>query len=183
VFLKSLRSRRGQSMVEVAISLPALLLLALGVTDLARAFYYREAVSNAARQGLRLAVSLSQQTTANAACTGQGSNPATVTAVIPAASGSGIYTIANDMALESSSDGTVAGSSVGGATVSITWHCNDSSAITNATATTTDPANRGADSVTVTVSYPMGLVTPVLSNALNKSAITLYGSATGRVEY
>ena len=71
-------SLRGQSLVEVAISLPVLLLLALGVTDIGRAFFYREAVTNSARQALRIAVSPPQHSTADAVCAGAG-GPSAVT--------------------------------------------------------------------------------------------------------
>ena len=70
------RSRsRGQSLVEAAITLPVVLLLGLGVTDIGRAFYYREAVTNATRQALRLAVSPTQQATANTVCASAGVGP------------------------------------------------------------------------------------------------------------
>lgn len=59
---------RGQSLVEAAVTLPFILFLALAVIDIGRAFYYREAVSNATRQALRAAVSSNQQATANTAC-------------------------------------------------------------------------------------------------------------------
>ena len=49
--------QRGQSLVEAAITLPVVLLLALGVTDIGRGFYYKEAVTNSVRQALRMAVS------------------------------------------------------------------------------------------------------------------------------
>ena len=41
----------GQSLVEVALALPILLLILLGLADLGRAFYYTTAVASAARQG------------------------------------------------------------------------------------------------------------------------------------
>jgi Flp pilus assembly protein TadG len=41
----------GQSLVEVALALPLLLLILLGLADLGRAFYYTTAVASAARQG------------------------------------------------------------------------------------------------------------------------------------
>ena len=66
--LRSPRSRSGQSLVETAITLPVVLLLALGVTDIGRAFYYREAVTNSVRQALRVAVSPAQQATADSVC-------------------------------------------------------------------------------------------------------------------
>jgi Flp pilus assembly protein TadG len=41
----------GQSLVEVALALPLLLLILIGLADVGRAFYYTTAVASAARQG------------------------------------------------------------------------------------------------------------------------------------
>jgi Flp pilus assembly protein TadG len=132
---------RGQSLVEVAISLPVLLLLALGVTDIGRAFYYREAVTNSARQALRMAVSPTQQSTADAVCAGAGGPSAvTVTTSIPPG-GSSIGTISNSASLESSSNGTPAGS---------------------VRSNGAGPLDPGSDSVTVTVTYRLSVITPLL---------------------
>ncbi len=46
----------GQSAVEFALVLPILLLLLIGVFDFGRAFYYYNAVANAAREGARAGV-------------------------------------------------------------------------------------------------------------------------------
>src|SRR6266849_4872377 len=155
------RRMRGQSLVETAITLPVVLLLALGVTDIGRAFYYREAVTNSTRQALRVAVSPSQQATADAICAGTGSGPlaVTVTSPIPPAGGS-ISTIANEAALESSTNGTPAGSVIAGATLSVTFHCLNSAAITNATANGSGP--QSSDSITATISDTMRIITPLL---------------------
>src|SRR5450759_1680380 len=117
--------QRGQSRVEAESRLPVVLLLALGVTDIGRSFYYREAVTNSVRQALRMAVSSYQQNTANSVCAGTGGGPVAVTVVsaIPP-SGSAITTIANQAALESSSTGTPAGSVLAGATLTVTFHCS-----------------------------------------------------------
>jgi len=82
---------RGQSLVEAAITLPIVLLLALGVTDLGRSFYYREAVTNSVRQALRIAVSQYQQGTASNVCAGTSGGPiaVTVTSAVPPSGGSG----------------------------------------------------------------------------------------------
>jgi Flp pilus assembly protein TadG len=45
--------QRGQSLVEFAISSTVLLLLAMGLIDLSRAFYYSVALQGAAREGAR----------------------------------------------------------------------------------------------------------------------------------
>jgi hypothetical protein len=47
------RKQRGQSLVEFAISSTVLLLLAMGLIDLTRAFYYSVALQGAAREGAR----------------------------------------------------------------------------------------------------------------------------------
>src|ERR1700681_3811108 len=94
---------RGQSLVEAAITLPVVLLLGLGVTDIGRAFYYREAVTNATRQALRLAVSPTQQAPANPFCASAGPGPVAVTVntTLPPGATS-ITSIANLASLESS---------------------------------------------------------------------------------
>src|SRR6266852_5538968 len=157
------RARNGQSLVETAITLPVVLLLALGVTDIGRAFDYREAVANSVRQALRVAVSPGQQATADAVCAGTGSGPlaVTVTSPIPP-SGGAISTIANEAALESSSNGTPAGSVIAGATLSLTFHCLNGAAVTNANANGSGPQNPGADSITATITDTMRIITPLL---------------------
>jgi Flp pilus assembly protein TadG len=45
------RSAEGQSLVELALVLPFLLLLLLGLADFGRAFFYTTVLSNAAREG------------------------------------------------------------------------------------------------------------------------------------
>jgi Flp pilus assembly protein TadG len=154
---------RGQSLVEAAITLPVVLLLALGVTDIGRAFYYREAVTNSVRQALRMAVSSYQESTANTICAGTGGGPVAVTVVsaIPP-SGSTITTIANQAALESSSNGTPAGSVIAGATLTITFHCLNGAPVTNATSNGGSPSNAGSDSVTASITNRMSVITPLL---------------------
>ena len=173
-------SSRGGSIVELTISLPVLVLLVLGVADVGRAYFYREAVANAARQALRVAVSHSQQGTADAVC---GSSGGQATAPAPAPAASPIATIVNDAAVESSSDGTASGSAISGATITVTWHCNGAAAVTNASnGGTTDPASPRSDAVEVQVSYAMPLVTMVLQPTLG-SALTIRADVIGRSEY
>ncbi len=50
------REQRGQSLVEVAFVLPVLLALLLGIFDFGRAIYAYNALSNASREAVRLAI-------------------------------------------------------------------------------------------------------------------------------
>jgi Flp pilus assembly protein TadG len=47
--------RAGQSLIEVALALPVLLILLLGIADGARAYYYAGVVANSAREGANYA--------------------------------------------------------------------------------------------------------------------------------
>jgi Flp pilus assembly protein TadG len=166
--------------------LPLFVTLTLGTADGGRAFYYREAVSNAARQALRVAVSSSQQSTGNTACTGRGTQTASVSTTLPALGTSSILTIANAAALESSSTGLAAGTAISGATLTVTWHCSASLAATNATATaagTFDPASTSSDSVEVSITYPFSLITPFVSNLMGGGHPTIGADVIGRAEY
>jgi hypothetical protein len=164
------RSRqRAQSLVEAAITMPVVLLLALGVTDIGRSFYYREAVTNSSRQALRIAVSQYQHATADAVCAaGAGASAVTVTSSIPPAGGA-IATIANQAALESSTDGTPAGSAIAGSTINVTFHCASGLGVTNATGNGLGPSDPGSDSVTVSITKRMSVITPLLWPLLGTS--------------
>ena len=174
---------RGQSLVEAAITLPLLLLLALGVTDLGRAFYYREAVTNSVRQSLRMAVSSYQHSTADNVCATTSGGPlaVTVTSAVPAAGGA-IATIANQAALESSKDGTPSGSVIAGATLAVTFHCLNGAAITNATGDGGGPFDPGSDSITASITRPMNVITPVIW-PLTGSSYPIKVTSSQRVEY
>ena len=52
----SFSSRKGQTLVEFALMLPILLLIAVVVFDLGRAIYYYSTIHNAAREGARYGV-------------------------------------------------------------------------------------------------------------------------------
>lgn len=163
--------------------MPVVLLLALGVTDLGRAFYYREAASNSARQALRMAVSSYQHSTADAICATTSSGPVAVTVVSPIPpSGGSITTIANQAALESSKDGTPSGSAIAGATLSVTFHCLNGAAVTNATGNGAGPGDAGSDSITASITLPMQVITPLLW-PLTGTSYPIRASASERVEY
>jgi Flp pilus assembly protein TadG len=177
------KKQSGQSLVETAITLPVVLLLALGVTDIGRSFYYREAVTNSVRQALRIAVSSYQQSTADTICGGSAGGPlaVTVTSAVPPAGGS-IVTIANQAALESSSDGTPAGSVIAGATISVTFHCLNGAAVTNATSNGLGPGDPGSDSVTASITKRMSVITPLLW-PLTGTSYPITVTSSQRAEY
>jgi Flp pilus assembly protein TadG len=169
--------------VETAITLPVVLLLALGVTDLGRSFYYREAVTNSVRQALRMAVSPYQQNAANTACANTSGGPVTTTLSSSVSPPTGIIaTIANQAALESSKDGTAAGSAIAASVISVTFHCLNGAAITNATGNASGPNDPGSDSITVTITKPMALVTPFLWPMFGTS-FPISVTSSQRVEY
>jgi Flp pilus assembly protein TadG len=59
-------SERGQAIIELALTLPLLLMVVLGVFDFGLMFQRFEVVTNAAREGARLAVLKDQYSTAQA---------------------------------------------------------------------------------------------------------------------
>src|ERR1700757_2257284 len=52
----SIRSARGVAMIEMAFTLPMLLLVAVGIFEFGRAFQTWEVLTNAAREGARVAI-------------------------------------------------------------------------------------------------------------------------------
>jgi Flp pilus assembly protein TadG len=50
------RSRAGQSLVEMAMVLPILTILTFGLVDFGRGYYFQVSVTNAAREGARVAI-------------------------------------------------------------------------------------------------------------------------------
>jgi Flp pilus assembly protein TadG len=176
-----LAHRRGQSLVELAMALPVVLILGLGVADIGRAFYFREAVGNAARQALRVAVLQPQQAAGDTACAGGGST-ASLSTTLPPASGNTLSTIGNQAALESTYTGTPAASAINGATLTVTWNCAANKAITNATATSTDPLSTGSAAIRVQLTYSMTLLTPFLGNFV-ASPLPIKADESGRAQY
>ena len=55
--------RRGQAAVELAVILPVILLLAVGLIEMARAWHHHQVVTNAAREGARMAAVANPLTT------------------------------------------------------------------------------------------------------------------------
>lgn len=176
-----LTRRGGQSLVELALALPIVLILGLGVADVGRAFFYREAIGNAARQAIRTAVLQPQQATGNTACAGGGSS-ASLSTTLPPASGNTLATIGNEASLESTSNGQPSGTTISGATMTVTWHCANNLAVTNATATSTDPSDTGSAGIDVQIVYSMTLITPFLGNFVG-SPLNIKADIQARAQY
>jgi Flp pilus assembly protein TadG len=172
------RGRSGQSLVEFGVALPVLLLLLLGMLDLGRGFYIREQVSDAARAALRVAIRADQHSVGDSACASGGS----VSTVLPG-TGSSISTIAAAAAASDSPTGGPGATALAGATLTVTWHCNGSLAVTQETNQGfTDPADPRSDSVDVVLQYPVALLFPVIQRIAGPS-VTLGVHEIGRVEY
>lgn len=56
VIIRRILSEKGQAMVELALVLPILLVLVMGIIDMARAYSVLQVVTNAAREGARVAI-------------------------------------------------------------------------------------------------------------------------------
>lgn len=61
--MKTRIGRRGQAAVELAVILPVILLLAVGLIEMARAWHHHQVVTNAAREGARMAAVANPLTT------------------------------------------------------------------------------------------------------------------------
>ncbi|HEX3607159.1 MAG TPA: TadE family protein [Candidatus Dormibacteraeota bacterium] len=173
-------------MAEIAMAMPLFLGLTLGVADGGRAFAYREAVTNAARQALRTAVLDSAD--GNLACASV-STPAQAVSKsghVPSQTGdwAGLSSIATAAALEGSSNGTAAGSRISGATITVTWHCLSGSAIANAqNGGTTDPSSVSSDAIEVRISYGFTLLTPLVGRMMGSGTPQIAADVVGRAEY
>ncbi len=102
---KNRKSIRGQSMVEFALLLPVFLMLVMGVIDIARAYSVLQVVTNAAREGARVAII---PTTA----------PATVTATVNA------YLAAGGQAGCATAGANLGTAGAAGANTTVTVSCN-----------------------------------------------------------
>jgi hypothetical protein len=93
-----------------------------------------------------------------------------------------ISTIANLTALESSTNGTPAGSVIAAGTLHVTFHCLGGAAVTNATANGNGPSDPGSDSVTASITYSFGVITPLLWPVVG-TTFPITFSASQRSEY
>lgn len=180
-----LPSQRGAALTELAVASPMLIVLVVGVADLGRSFYYREAVTNATRQAVRVAVQSSQEATGDYYCT---NTSGTVTVNLPDATTSDkVATIANTAAIETSSDGAASGAvlanSANPTRITVTWHCANGLAITNLTATSMDPTNAGSDAIKVQIDYSFQIITPFVGRFTGGQTVHVRSTVIGRAEY
>jgi hypothetical protein len=144
------RSQGAQSVVEMAVALPVLVLLFCGLLDLGRAFYYAVTVTDAARDGVRMLVT-------NTAGTGPGKT-AGCTAVKAAVAGLGTTPTCPTTGTSPGADGMLVGIS-----------CPDTGGLC------VGPSPNKA--VTVDVYYGFALLTPVISALAPGGVIVLHGHA------
>lgn len=160
-------SGRGQTLVEFALVLPIFLLLLFGLLDVGRLIYLNSVISQAAREGARLAAveaSWIGQGGVRAECTQQGGTVACPTN----ASGlqSDVVTAANRMVTPF---GTIAASKV-------YISCDATTPPTGAWSTYTCASHDVGDLVSVRLQMTFTPITPVISSIVGN--ITTTGSAT-----
>jgi hypothetical protein len=184
-----MRSKRGQSLVEFAVLAPVLVFLTLGVADMGRGFYYKEAVANTTRQAIRLAVLPQNQSVGDFACNAANGWAGDVPQrSMPDSTGDVIATLINQAANESS-DGTnpvlknTTGKPALDTKIKLNWNCNGNVAQTNATATSQDPTNTGSDSIHAKIDYSFQLITPLIGNLVGGQTIHIRSDVRGRSEY
>jgi Flp pilus assembly protein TadG len=148
--MRLLRGSRGQSVAEVAVALPFLVLLFCGLLDLGRAYYADITVTDAARDGARMLI------TSSSSGTGPGS----------AAGCTAVQVAVVDLA--SSPTCPTSGTSPAAGQVLVAISCPDGT-------TCTGPS--GDKPVTVDVYYGFQLVTPVVSSLVPGGVIALHGHA------
>jgi Flp pilus assembly protein TadG len=74
-----IRDDRGQSLVEIALALPILLMILIGLVDIGRVYHHASAVTNAAREAAALAArdgAAPTSVVAQRACVELGADPA-----------------------------------------------------------------------------------------------------------
>jgi Flp pilus assembly protein TadG len=147
--MPTLRGSRGQSVVEIAVSLPFLVLLFCGLLDLGRAYYGLVTVTDAARDGARMLVSSSSTV-------GPGS-AAGCTAVQAA-----VVNLASSVTCPTTTTSPAAGQ------VLVGISCPDGGACVGPS---------GGQQVTVDVYYGFQLVTPLIGSLAPGGVIALHGHA------
>ena len=179
------RRSHGQSLVEMALALPLLIVLVLGVVDGGRAYSYKEAVTNATRQVLREVAT--QKSVGDTACAGSG----VLTAHIPWQSGDSLPQYVADAAKNESVDGSGL-SKISGSFVTVTFHCLLGKAVTNASATSNDPASLSSDAIHTVVCYQFSFLTPLVAhlygtrncpNMTGSNVVTLTDDSWERADY
>jgi Flp pilus assembly protein TadG len=156
--------RRGQALAELALLLPVLLVMTVGVVDLARAFTGYVALTNGIREGVIYAISMnSDGTTLNADhwC----SSAASPAIACPAGAGSHKYADPDNI----------------GARIAAETEGIDRSLIAlRAPTCNPSPCNSSSTTVTIAASFDMPVLTPVLSSILG-SSVRISASGVGRL--
>jgi hypothetical protein len=172
---RAISRRRGQSLVEMAMVLPVLTFLTFGLLDFGRAYYYQVAVTNAAREGARVAILNMYIGPLTPACSSSNS-----WATCP---------VQSDAAIRNAVRSELAGTQISAPDSKITI-CppHDASMSTTGcpnTSNRVDLWNQGQYSayyVTVNVKYDFQLYTPILQNLLG-NPITMSVSVQMRPNY
>lgn len=172
---------RGQSLVEFALISPLLFFLAFGMVDLGRAIYYENALTNAAREGARIAI-LSDNP-----CNTEYGESSTTNCGTPTGTGTtvcgAVKAQAGMIGSWSCTDGGVlpATGTADTAYVQVDQYSASTTPCTG-TASQTTPRSSGNLPISVTVRYYYRPLTPLLSN-LFPSTFYIASTSCVRPEY
>jgi hypothetical protein len=148
----------------MALALPLLIVLVLGVVDGGRAYSYKEAVTNANRQVLRVVASKASESVGDTACNTAGIAATTATLVghVPTQGTDTLPAYVIDAASRESVDGSGI-SKITGSSITVTFHCLALKAVTNASGVV-DPSLPNSDAIHSVVCYQFSFLTPLVAH-------------------
>ena len=176
------RGSRGQSAVEFALVLPLLFLLIFGIVDFGRAMFYQNEITNATREGARIAILASNPcNTVYGDPAGNCSTSATPAGPTVCSAIEGSATLISNWSC--GEDGVLPASpKPGWAYVEVDQASSAGAACPGATGVVSTPRQSGNLLITVIIRYYFRPITPIVG-ALFPSSFYLSSSVCARDEY
>ncbi len=176
------RGSRGQSAVEFALVAPLLFLLIFGIVDFGRAMFYQNEITNATREGARIAILASNPCNTvygdpadNCSTSATPSGPTVCSAIEGSATLISNWSCGEDGVLP-------ANPKPGWAYVEVDQASSAGAACPGATGAVSTPRQSGTLLITVTIRYYFQPITPIVG-ALFPSTFYLSSSICARDEY
>jgi Flp pilus assembly protein TadG len=176
------RGSRGQSAVEFALVAPLLFLLIFGIVDFGRAMFYQNEITNATREGARIAILASNpcntvygNPAGNCSTSATPSGPTVCSAIEGSATLISNWSCGEDAVLPASPK-------PGWAYVEVDQASSAGAACPGATGAVSTPRQSGNLLITVTIRYYFRPITPIVG-ALFPSSFYLSSSVCARDEY